>query len=66
MCMVDNPPKEFHQLEPSKPSERTGETQRALYHKEPKPNQVTSLVGAFWAGRFKANGGVKHNLAIMQ
>ncbi len=31
MCMVDNPPKEFHQLEPSKPSERTGETQWALY-----------------------------------
>ncbi len=25
MCMVDNPPKEFHQLEPSKPSERRPE-----------------------------------------
>ncbi len=66
MCMVDNPPKEFHQLEPSKPSEREWLKPNGLYTKEPKPSQVASLVGAFWAGRFKANGGVKSNLAIMQ
>jgi hypothetical protein len=63
--MVHYPPKEFHQLEPSEPSERTGKT-NGLYTTEPEPSQVTSLVGAFWAGRFKANRGVKSNLAIMQ
>jgi hypothetical protein len=64
--MVDNPPKEFHQLEPSKPSEREWVKPNGLYTKEPKPSQVASLDGAFWARRFKANGGVKSNLAIMQ
>jgi hypothetical protein len=29
--MVDNPPKEFHKLEPSKLSEKIGETHRAIY-----------------------------------
>jgi hypothetical protein len=34
--------------------------------RSPSPAQVTSLVGAFWARRFKANRGVKSNLAMMQ
>ncbi len=66
MCMVDNPPKEFHQLEPSKASERKRVKPNGLYTNEPKPSQVGLLVGAFWARRFKANGGAKSNLAIMQ
>jgi hypothetical protein len=43
MCMVHNPPKEFHQLEPSEPSERMGETQRALYQgAQAQPSDFTS------------------------
>jgi len=52
MCMVDNPPKEFHHLEPSKPSERRGETQQTLYHgAQAQPSDFTcwSLLGQGWS-----------------
>ncbi len=52
MCMVDNPPKEFHHLERSKPSERRGETQQTLYHgAQAQPSDFTcwSLLGQGWS-----------------
>jgi hypothetical protein len=52
MCMADNPPKEFDHLEPSKPSKKRGETQRALYQgaqAQPSDFPCWGLLGQDWS-----------------
>ncbi len=50
--MADNPPKEYHHLKPSKPSEKRGETQRALYQgaqAQPSDFPCWGLLGQDWS-----------------